>query len=110
MHIIFNNVLLSCVVVATRSLEALTRCHLALNIPWGSDEYTYNSIRIKQVVAEGVDVRSPEALLLLAGAEILADLETVYKYSGVTYFNFCDLPLSIVAGFYCQRGEQSAGR
>ena len=61
--------------VATRSLEAMARCLLSQQVPWGGDAYTYNTTRMKRLLAEGVDVRSPEALAMLGFAEYLSDLE-----------------------------------
>ena len=63
--------------VATRSLEAIARGFLAMQITWGGDAFTHNSKRIKQLVAKGIDVRSPESLLAIAWAELLSQTGTM---------------------------------
>ena len=74
-----------CVLVATRSLEAIARCFLASQITWGGDAFTHNSKRIKQLLAKGIDVRSPESLLSIALAELVSELGTL-GFTGVFMF------------------------
>ena len=57
--------------VATRSLEALARSILTMHIPTASDEFMVSATRTKQLLAEGIDVQSPQELAWIAQTEFV---------------------------------------